>query len=182
MEANTAADWRTFVRRHWEAVTVFGVAAALALAWSGYVFLWFSSNAQSSGLVPSILRDWTLGNAIAFAVYLVLWELLLVGIPAVAVVVAAWLWWKRIPEDEKRGYHLAMRSRSAGGGALSFFFFVGFCIKVYVDGNWNVPISSFTLNYVVSSMFAVLLWSLIILGVPAAAALAWWLNREMKRP
>jgi len=34
----------------------------------------------------------------------------------------------------------------------------------------------------VGSMVTILVWSLVIFGIPAAIALAWWLNREMKRP
>lgn len=40
------SDWRVFMRRHWGAVAVFVVAAALVFAGVVYVFLWFAKNAQ----------------------------------------------------------------------------------------------------------------------------------------
>jgi hypothetical protein len=60
-------------------------------------------------------------------------------------------------------------------------FFIAFCIKVYLDGNWNVPISTFALNYVVGSMFLILEWVLIIFGIPIAIALIWWIRHETGR-
>ena len=177
------SDWRTFLRRHQSAVAIFILACALAIIGSVYVFLWFVSSAQSSGLVPSTLGLWTMGNLVSFILYTIFWELLLIGVPVAIAAVAAWQWWKRLPEEERSGYHFGRRSRSAGGsGGVSLFFFIAFCIKVYVDGNWNIPISIFSLNYVVGSMITILLWVLVIFGIPAAIALAWWLNREMKRP
>jgi len=177
------SDWRDFVRRHQGAIAIVSLAAALAFIGSLYVFLWFVSSAQSSGLVPSALGLWTMGNLVTFILYTIFWELLLVGVPVVIAAAIAWRWWKRLPEEERRGYHFGRRSRSAGGsGGVSLLFFIGFCIKVYVDGKWNVPIANFTLNYVVNSMITILVWSLVIFGVPIAIGLAWWLNREMKRP
>ncbi len=177
------SGWRDFWRRHKVAVAIFFLAGALAFIGSISVFLWFVSNAQSSGLVPSSLGLWTIGNLVNFIFTAIFWEVLLVGVPVVVAAVAAWRWWKRLPQEERMGYHFGKRSRTAGGsGGVSLFFFIAFCIKVWLDGNWNAPISTFTLNYVVSSWFTILVWSLVIIGIPIALGLVWWLNREMKRP
>jgi hypothetical protein len=175
--------WKEFLRRHQLAVAMFFLAGALAVVGSIYVFFWFVNNAQSSGLVPSSLGLWTMGNLLTFILTLIFWEVILVGLPVILAAVVAWRWWRSLPMEERIGYHFGKRGRSTGGsGGVSLFFFIAFCIKVWLDGNWNVPISTFTLNYVVSSWFIILLWSLIIFGIPAAIGLAWWLNREMKKP
>jgi hypothetical protein len=177
-----ASDWRRFMRKHWKAVVVFVVAGALAIAGSVYVFLWFVKNAQSTGLVPATLGLWSMSNLVIFILNTIFWELLLIGIPVIIGVVAGWMWWRRLPADERRGYHFGKRSRGAGGsGGFSLFFFIVFCIKVYLDGNWNVPIGSYTLDYVVGSIVLILEWSLIILGIPAAIAIIWWIRRETKK-
>jgi len=175
------SDWRDFFRRHWGAVAIFVVAGALAFAGAVYVFLWFVGSAQSSSLVPGILGLWTMGNLITFILNAIFWELLLVGIPVVIAAVIGWLWWRRLPEAERMGYHFGRRSRSAGGGGgVSFLFFVAFCIKVYIDGKWNVPVAAFTLDYVVGSMVTILEWVVVIFAIAGAIALAWWLGREKK--
>ena len=177
-----SSDWRVFFRRHWAASAIFVVGVALACVWGVYIFLWFVSNAQSSGLVPSPLGQWTMGNLVNFILYAVFWELVLVGIPVGVAATVAWMWWRRLPYDERMGYRMGGRSRSASGSSgVSLLFFIAFCIKVYVDGNWNVAISTFTLNYVVYSMLTILEWVVIIFGIPLAVGLAWWIRREMKK-
>lgn len=179
---SSEGDWRGFMRRHWGAALVFVIAAALAFAGAVYVFWWFAGSAQSSGLVPSVLGLWTTANLVNFILYTVFWELLLVGVPVGIIAVAAWQWWKRLPAEERTGYRMGRRSRTAtGGGGFSFLFFIAFIIKVYLDGKWNVIIATFTLDYVVGSMITILVWGLIIFGIPAAIALTWWVRREMRK-
>ena len=181
---DVGSDWKRFMGKHWRTVATFVVAAILAVGSAVYVFLWFVGDAQSTGLVPRTLGLWTMANLVSFILNAIFWELLLVGIPIVVAVVVAWLLWERLSNDEMRGYRLfRKRSRtSRGGGGVSLFFFVAFCIKVYLDGNWNVPISTWTLDYVVGSMVLILEWTLIILGIPAAIAVVWWTRHVMKKP
>ena len=175
-------DWRSFMRRHWGAVAAFVVAGALAFVGAISVFLWFVGNAQSSGMVPESLGLWTMANLVTFTLRAVFWELLFVGVPAAIGAVVGWMWWRRLPDEERRGYQFGGRSRSAGGGGVSLLLFVAFCIKVFIDGKWNVPIATFTLDYVVDSVITILVWGLIIFGILGVAALAWWMNRERKKP
>lgn len=147
------------------------------------VFLWYVGNAQSSGLVPSLLGLWTMADVLAFILYAVFWELLLVGIPVIVAAAAAWQWWKRLPAEETQECRFRGRSRSAGGGGgVSLLFFIAFCIKVLLDGKWNVPVSTFTLNYVVGSLVTILMWGLAVFGIPAAIVLFWWLYHATKTP
>lgn len=168
------------MRRHWTAVAVFVVAGAVAFAGGVYVFLWFVGSAQSSGMVPGTLGLWTMADLVTFVLYAVFWELLLVGVPAAIVAAMAWRWWKRLPDGERSGYRFGGSRSTGGGGGLSLLFFIAFCIKLFVDGKWNVAMASFTVDYVVNSMVTILVWALIIFGIPAAIGLAWWIRRETK--
>jgi ribosomal protein S4E len=53
--------------------------------------------------------------------------------------------------------------------------------KVYVDGNWNVAISTWTLDYVVGSMITILIWIAAIFAIPAAIGVIWWIRHEMNK-
>ncbi len=175
---------KKFLKRHYGIVAAFAVAVVFAIAGAVYVFLWVVANAQSTGIVPATFNLWSMANAVNFILNVIFWELILIGIPAAVMAAVGWQWWKRLPEDEKREYHFFLkRSRTSNaGGGISFLFFIAFCIKVYVDGNWNVPVSTWTLDYVAGSMVTILVWSAVIFGIPAAIAFIWWVNRERKNP
>jgi len=177
------SDWKKFLRIHWNMVAIFVVAGILAFIGAIYVYLWFVGEAQSTGLIPSTLGLWTMGNIVTFFLHLIFWELLFIGVPAIIGAVAGWQWWKKLPSEEKKEYHFfSKRSRTtSGGGGISALFFVAFCIKVFIDGNWNVAIATWTLNYVVDSMISILIWSLIIFGIPIAIGVIWWIRHEMKK-
>ena len=180
-EVEESSRWGKFLRKHWLAFAAFVAAAILAFVGAVYVFVWFTGNAQSTGLVPATLGMWTMGNILAFILYAIFWELVLIGIPVAIGAVVGWQWWKRLSDEEKKEYHLSgKRSRSSkAGGAISPLLFIAFAIKVYVDGNWNVAISTYTLDYVVGSMVTILMWIVAIFAIPAIIGLIWWLRHEM---
>jgi len=169
-------------KKHWVMFVAFVVAAILAFAGAVYVFLWFVGNAQSTALVPSSLGLWTMSNLVLFILHAIFWELLLIGIPAAVGAILGWQWWMRIPEEERQEYHPGKGSRSSGvGGGISLLLFIAFAIKVYVDGNWNAAISSFTLNYVVNSMVTILIWTAAIFAIPAIIGVIWWIRHETNK-
>lgn len=175
-----SSDWNSFMRKHWRIFAVFVVAAVALFAGSVFVLLWFVSNAQSSGLVPSSLGLWTMSDLVNFILHGVFWELLLIAVPAAIVAIGGWQWWRRLPVEERYRFRKWSR-RSRGGGGVSFFFFLAFIVKVYIDGRWNVPISTFTLDYVVGSMVLILEWVLVIVGIPLAIVAIWWISRGMRK-
>jgi hypothetical protein len=180
---NGNKGWKAFLRKHWKIAALFVVGAVLALVASVLVFLWFVGDAQSTDMVPMTLGLWTMSNLVTFVLHLVFWELVLIGIPVGIAAVGGWQWWKRLPNEEKKEYHFfSSRSRTTGGsGGISILFFIAFCIKVFIDGNWNFAIASWTLDYVVESMISILIWVAVIFGIPAAIGVILWINYSMKK-
>jgi hypothetical protein len=180
--AEKQPDWKRFMRKHWGIVTLFAVAAILAVAGAVYVFWWFTQNAQSTNLVPTTLNLWTMNNVVTFILYVILYELLIIGIPVAVAAILGWQWWKRLPAEEReyRIFGKGSRSRDAGG-VISPLLFIAFAIKVYLDGNWNKAIATYTVNYVVGSMITILIWIAAIFAIPATIALAWWIHHELSK-
>ncbi len=184
MEETESGYWRKFLRKHMSMVALFIVAVVLLAVGAVLVFLWFIRNAQSTRLVPTTLGLWSMRHLVTFILNAIFWELILIGIPVIIAAIAGWLWWRRLPSDEKMEYHFFGKGphrTSEGGGAVSFLLFIAFCIKVYIDGNWNVAIGSWTLDYVVYSILWIIIWIVIIFGIPAAIVAIWWISHEMRK-
>lgn len=64
---------------------------------------------------------------------------------------------------------------------MSILFWIAYCIKVFMDGKWNVAISTWTFDYFVYSCIWTLIWLLVIFGIPVAIGVTWWLRHEMKK-
>jgi hypothetical protein len=180
---NGSKPWKKFFRKHWGIIVLFAVVAVSAAIGAVLVFLWFVGNAQSTGLVPTTLGLWAMSHLVAFILYTILWEVLIIGIPMIVAAVAGWLWWRRLPAEEKMEYHFfGTRSRTtSGGGGISLLILIAFAIKVYIDGNWNVPFATWTFDYLVYSLLWTVIWLLIIFAIPAAIGIIWWINHEMKK-
>jgi len=176
-----AAAWRSFLRRHWMMFALWATGGILAAISAILVFLWFVGDAQAKEMVPTTLFSWTMENCMTFVLNLILWEVLLIGIPVAIAAGVGWLGWKRIPVEERKEYRFfgpRSRATSGGGGAISLLVFVAFCFKVYLDGRWNIPISSWPLNYLVYSWLTACAWVLILFGVPIAVGVIWWVGRK----
>ena len=180
---NDSGAWKKFLKKHWTMFALFVVAAILASVGAIYVFLWFVGDAQSTGMVPSTLGLWTMDNMVTFMLHLIFWDLVIIGIPVIIAAAAGYLWWRRLSNDEKKEYNFfGKRSRTtSGGGGISLLFFIAFCIKVFIDRNWNIAFATWTFDYVVDSMISILIWSLIIFGIPIAIGVIWWIRHEMKK-
>ncbi len=175
------AAWKGFVRRHWKLVlaAVGGIAAAAVAALA--VFLWVVANTQANGLVPSRLGDWSVGSIITFLLNLLLWELLLVASWVCALGVAAFfIWYKKLPAEERLGMEgRPRRGRAAGGGGgVSFFVALVWLLIVWSDGRWNLALRNWTFNELVYSWIAACLVVLLVAGVPALLYFVWVLRKR----
>jgi drug/metabolite transporter superfamily protein YnfA len=179
--------WKKFLRIHLKMLVVFVVVAILAVTGAILVFLWFVGDAQATSLIPGSLNLWNMGYLVTFLLHMIFWEIVFIGIPLIITALAIFfLWWKKLPTQERHEYrhgHLfGKQSRSRdGGGAITFLINIGFIIKVYLDGNWNVPFASWTFDYLVYSYLWVIIWMVIIFGIPLVIGTVLWLHREMKK-
>jgi hypothetical protein len=187
MVDNDEKIWLQFMKKHWKMFGLCILIAILAFIDAIYVFLWFVGEAQSIGLVPKLLSFWAMGHFLPFILHLIFWEFIYVGIPLIIAFAAIYfLWWKKLPDIERKEYregHLFGKrsSRSDASGGFSFLIFIFFCIKVYLDGNWGVAISTWTLDYLVNSCVIAIFWIAIIFGIPILIGGTLWIRYEMKK-
>jgi hypothetical protein len=180
--------WSKFLKKHWKMFGLFVAVAILAIIGAILVFLWFVGDAQSTGLVPTTLGLWTMGHFVTFLLYLILWEVLFIGVPVLLAIAAIYfLWWKKLPDDEKKEYkrgHLLFGKRSHrsdAGEGISFLVFIAFIIKIYLDGNWDFPFAEWSFDYLVYSWLTALIVILIIFAIPLGLGAIWWIHSKMKK-
>ena len=168
-----------FLRRHWKMAMVFAIVIVGAAIGALLVLLWLVATAQATGLVPLVLGQWSIGHVITFLLHLIFWELILVGSwVLVIVIVLVFQWYRKLPVDERAGWH--RRGRREESGAFGLLVGVTWLIVVWLDGRWDLPFNSWTFNDWVYSFLAAVFWDLLIFGVPIALGLVWWIRKEMK--
>ena len=184
---NGGKIWKKFLRKHWKMLVVFVIVAIVAISGAFLVFLWFVEDAQLTGLVPETLDLWAMEHLVTFLLHLIFWEILFIVIPVIiAIAVIYFLWWKKLPhgerEEYKKGHLFGKHSRKTdGGGAISLFINIVFIIKIYLDGNWDVPFATWTFDYLVHSCLWALFWVLIIVGIPISLGVIWWIYHLMEK-
>jgi hypothetical protein len=173
--------WKEFVRRHakFTVLMVGGVAATALAALS--VFLWVVANVQASGLVPSVLGQWTVGHVLTFILNVILWELLLVASWVLPLAVIVFFrWFKNLPDEEWRGYRGARQRRRAagGGGGISFFTGLVWFVIVWAEAKWTLALKDWTFNDLVYSWIAAGLVVFLVIGIPATIYVVWSLRKK----
>ncbi|MDD1770459.1 MAG: hypothetical protein LUO79_05170 [Methanomassiliicoccales archaeon] len=184
-EKDNSGIWRKFLKRHWGMAVLFILGAVLAAIGAVLVFLWFAGQAQATGIVPTTLATLTMGELVLFILNLVFWELVLIGIPIVVALIAFYAGYRRLPAEEREEYRRGglwgnKSRRRDFSGAFTFFVNIVFVIKIYTDGNWNLPFSNWTVDYVVNSYVLAIVVVAIIVAVPILIGGTWWLRREIR--
>lgn len=171
--------WKLFLRRHWKATLLMVAGVAVAAVVAIFVFLGVVADAQATELVPTVLGEWTVGYFIAFILAVIMWELIFVGSWVVPItLIIYFLWYKRLPEKERKEYEGKRRKSAEEGSGISFLCWVIWLIIVWIDGKWNLAFQSWTFNYWVYSWLAACLWTLLIIGVPAIIYIMWALTKK----
>lgn len=182
--------WKKFLRRHWKMTIAMagGIAGAAIVAL--FVFLWVVADAQATGLVPAALGQWTVGYFFTFILNVILWELVFVGSWGIPIVVVIFFqWYKKLPDEEREEYEGEPKKKrprrgmsgDRGGGFISFLVGLTWLILVWIEGRWNLAFQAWTFNDWIYSWIAAALWDLLILGVPVAIFIIWWIRKEMKK-
>jgi hypothetical protein len=177
--------WKQKITEHWIVFTIFIIGCAAAIAGALKVLFWFIETSPIGAMGTATIGEWTLAWIWEFFIFLILWELLIVGIPVgVALVVGWYFWWNRLSAEEKAEYKGRWRGKgTAEGGGFGFAMFITYSIYMYIKGDLFTPLGNYPYTYWVYSWFHTLAWLLAIFGIPAAIILtivyfAVWRKKE----
>ncbi len=165
--------WIRKIQEHWKVFTVSIVGCVAAVAGAVLVLFWLIETSPIGAMGTATIGEWTLAWIWEFFIFLILWELLFVGIPVgVALGLGWYFWWKRLPAEERVEFRGRWRGRrTAEGGGFGFAMFIVYSIYIYIQGDFFTPFGDHPYSYWVYSWFLTLGWLLIIVGIPAAIIL-----------
>lgn len=171
-----AEFWKKHIKDHVWTLVIIIIAGAFVIAGFISVIIWIIETSPIGAYGDALIGDWSLDWMVGFMWITIGWELLLVGLPAaVFFCVGGYIWWKRLPEEEKAMYkardkkHTAKKTGGSGGGGI--FMFIAYIIYMGIQGNYYAPFSSQPYSYWVYSFFYLIMWIVIVLGIPAGIIL-----------
>lgn len=146
------------------------IAAAAGLI---AVFMWYSQSSLIGLQGTATIGQWSLAWVVEFVFFLILWEILIVGLPFLAIGGIGFLvWWTHLPEEEKqelKSYdkgHKKDTTKKASGGTLAIN--IAYLIYIAIQGNYGTPFGDLPWSYWAYSYILTILWLALIAGVPIA--------------
>ncbi len=184
-EEKVKYQWQKLLRKHKKALSALVVGAIIGFIGFTLVMIWFIESSPLGGYGKWTFDRWSLENVVGFLMLSIVWELLLVGIPAIAFFgVFGYLWWTNLSDETKeefksldadsklkKGKKTQNKKYQSGGGG-SFFLFIVMCIMVAIDGNWSTRFGDLSQGYsyfIYAYMFG-MMWIGIIIVIPIVIA------------
>jgi len=167
--------WMGMIKKYWYALVVFGIAIVGFIVGAIVVLMLYISAPDIAGGGTWTLDDFSLGSALLWIIFLILWELLTVVLPFVVFcgIVAVLFWYVILPEEDKSAIKERERREkhskktNQGGGAAGFIFFLAFLCVVAIEGNFWTVAGDLTYSYYIFAYLRGIMWTCIVLGIPA---------------
>lgn len=168
--------WKKYVKKYWMYVPIYIVGAIVAITFSIIVGLWYMNISVIGGLGTWTFDQWSVGYAVIFMLVLMLFELLMVGLPTLGYMGGVTLLlWSRLPDEEKeelksrRKKNKGAGRKMGGGGGGSFLLLIVSLVIILVEGNWFEPFGNLPYTYFVYVWLLACLWTSLVFGIPIAA-------------
>jgi hypothetical protein len=170
--------WKGMIKKYWYALIIYGIALAGFIAGVILVLIQYTGSPDIAGGGTWTLAQFSLGSALLWIIFLILWEILIVLLPTIAylAIVTVLFWFVIISEEDKAAIkgrerqEKHKRKTRGGGGAANFIFFLAFLCVVSIEGQLGTTFGSISYTYYVFAYLRGIMWTCIVLGIPALIA------------
>lgn len=177
--------WRNLVTRYWYVLIAFGILFVAAAIGGILTVNWYVGTSALGGYGTWTFDQFSLGTAIVYCLWGVLWMLLFVILPTLGVIglILGITWVAVLAPEVKEELRIRFKTprpskRSSGSGGFGFLLFIGVCLFVFIDGNWLTPFGSLSIGYFIQASIIVFIWASIIFGIPAIIiAILWFVSK-----
>jgi len=178
-------DHRPVYEKYWKIFTLMVIGGIIAVIGTILVIFWFVESTAIGNYGNATFNDWTLALMIEFTFKLILWILLIIGLPSCVATGLFWLlWWKPLPTDEKVAFESigtsGKKHHGKESGGFSFFMFLAYVIYIYSEGNFHTPFGELPYSYWIFSYLWAIIWLLVIFGIPLGIAAFIYLVKNFK--
>ena len=190
-EVSDEKYWKGKLREHKNALIIMIIAGICLFIGAILVGIWVLEANPFVDPRTGTFNDWTLNYIVGFMILIILWELLFIVVPAALFFcVGGYLWWSRLPEEEKKEFKEREKKQKShkaekyggGGGGFSFVLFIAYCIYIAVQGNYNTTFGAEPYTYWLYSYMLTFMWIVIVLGTPCLIAfIIWYLVKGRKK-
>ncbi|MFX0147406.1 MAG: hypothetical protein ACFE8E_06615 [Candidatus Hodarchaeota archaeon] len=175
-ELSEESFWSGMIKKYWYALLIYCIGFIGAIVGVILVFLRYIGDPGIAGGGTWTFADFSVGYLILWCIFLILWELLLVGLPVIAylAIVTAIFWFVVLSEEDKTAIkgrerkERKIKKTSGGSGAAGFLFFIAFICVLAIDGRLFIPFNTPGLyyTYFIFAYLVGVMWTLIVLGIP----------------
>ena len=178
-EESSEEYWKFILKKHGFRLLPFILVIVAAFISGIYVFLWHNEiGVDGVSFWTYTFNDWSFGRIFGYLIWLILRELLLVGLPTLGVLgIIFGIMWFTLSSDKrdelkamsKREEERSKKGKKASGGAsaCTALVTIAFLIIMAVNGMWETLFANMDLHYFVATYLWAMIWIAVIFGIPA---------------
>ncbi|MBN1216923.1 MAG: hypothetical protein JXA99_15965 [Candidatus Lokiarchaeota archaeon] len=191
MDDETLSDISFFsfmVKKYWKIalLLVIGIVVAIIAAIFTLFYIFYHLDIGAYGTWS--IGQFSVGDVILGFLWVILLELLIVGLPTLAYLGTIFgIWWYKLisPEDKEelkkreKQSNKKIKRYGGGAGAFGFFVFIFFLIILQIDGNIFTDFNTLPYVYWIETWLWAVLWTFVIIGVPCIILGLWYLKKKL---
>ena len=179
---------KIMIKKYWKVLVIIVIGIILAIILAIFTLFAVIRGLEIGDHGQAVLGQFSVGDALLWCLWIIVWELVIIVLPTIAIIgTICWLWWRNLPQEEKdeikrreKKNKKEIKKYGGGAGAFGFFIFLFYLLILHLDGNVFDAFNSLPYIYWIETWFMALLYMLVIVGTPVIIGGIWYLHKKWK--